>query len=105
MYELCYTLCQFIKQNKENTMKKALLLSVVASTLIMAGGDIEPVAAPIVEESGWDFSGQAVVYYQASDWKANDLFDQGGARANAGLQLRAVNKDVFWGIGGYRRSR
>ena len=38
-------LCQF-KQNKENKMKRALLLSVVASTMMMAGGDIEPVPAP-----------------------------------------------------------
>ena len=82
-------------------MKKTLLLSVVASTLIMAGGDIEPVAVPVVEEvvSGWDFSGQAVVYYQTGDWNGGSLFDQAESRANAGLQLRAVNKDVFWGIG------
>jgi len=80
-------------------MKKTLLLSVVASTLIMAGGDIEPVAVPVVEEvvSGWDFSGQAVVYYQTND--AADLFDQASSKANAGLQLRAVNKDIAWGIG------
>ncbi len=83
-------------------MKKTLLLSVVASTLIMAGGDIEPVAVPVVEEvvSGWDFSGQAVLYYQTTDWAPTvDIFDQAGAKANAGLQLRAVNKDIFWGIG------
>ena len=53
-------------------MKKTLLLSVVASTMIMAGGSIAPVEpvveAPVVAEaSGWDFSGQAVVYYQTSD--------------------------------------
>jgi hypothetical protein len=56
-------------KTRSNTMKKTLLLSVVASTLIMAGGDIEPVAVPVVEEvvSSWDFSGQAVVYYQTLD--------------------------------------
>jgi len=31
-------------------MKRALLLSVVASTMMMAGGDIEPVPAPVVED-------------------------------------------------------
>lgn len=99
-----------IQKIKEITMKKALLLSVVASTMIMAGGDIAPVEpvveAPVVETSGWDFSGQAVVYYQTGDYATApsgaadaDLFDQDGSRASAGLQLRAVNKDVFAGIG------
>ncbi len=94
-------------------MKKALLLSVVASTMIMAGGDIapvEPVVAAPVEVSGWDFSGQAVLYYQTRDvWGNGSLFEQGnladgGNRvgnsiANAGIQLGAVNKDLFYGIG------
>ncbi|SFV59831.1 hypothetical protein MNB_SV-8-54 [hydrothermal vent metagenome] len=85
-------------------MKKTLLLSVVASTMIMAGGDIAPVEpvveTPVVAEaSGWDFSGQAVVYYQTRDNAVNDLFDQEASAADAGLQLRAVNKDVFAGIG------
>jgi len=83
-------------------MKKALLLSVVASTMIMAGGDIAPVE-PVVEApvvaSGWDFSGQAVLYYQTRDSSSLDLFDQNSARANGGLQLRAVNKDLAYGIG------
>jgi len=91
-------------------MKKALLLSVVASVAVMAGGDIAPVPAPVVEEvSGWEFSGQATVWYQTGDYATlgakvggatdADLFDQDGARADFGLQLRAVNKDVFAGIG------
>ena len=87
-------------------MKKTLLLSVVASTMIMAGGDIAPVE-PVVEApapvaaatSGWDFGGQAVLYYQTRDNNASDLFEQDSARANAGVQLRAVNKDVIGGIG------
>jgi len=97
-------------------MKKTLLLSAVASTMIMAGGDIAPVE-PVVETpavavapSGWDFSGQAVVYYQTGDYPtavaaafngatSADLFDQDGSRADFGLQLRAVNKDVVAGIG------
>ena len=94
-------------------MKKALLLSVVASTMIMAGGDIAPVEpvveAPVVAEaSGWDFSGQAVAYYQTSaaegtfdgmTWDNGDLFDEDNSIGNLGLQLRAVNKDVAYGIG------
>jgi len=86
-------------------MKKALLLSVVASTMIMAGGDIAPVE-PVVEApapvatSGWDFSGQAVVYYQTIDtYGATSLFDQASSDADAGFQLKAVNKDVIGGIG------
>ena len=93
-------------------MKKLLILSAAASAVLMAGGDIAPVepavAAPVVEQSsGWDFSGQAVVYYQTDDVKngvlsdgtSDSLFDQGTSRADFGLQLRAVNKDVFAGIG------
>ena len=87
-------------------MKKTLLLSVVASTMIMAGGDIAPVEpvveAPVVEEaaSNWDFSGQAVVYYQTVDAHGNgSLFEQESSKAAAGIQLGAVNKDLFAGIG------
>ena len=85
-------------------MKKTLLLSVVASTMIMAGGDIAPVEpvveTPMVEASGWDFSGQAVVYYQTIDtFGADSVFDQVSSVADAGFQLKAVNKDVIGGIG------
>ncbi len=93
-------------------MKKALLLSVVASTMIMAGGDIEPVAAPVVETSNWEWSGTAKVYYQTMDHKnftvdpsakvvgeSNSMFDKAGSAADAGLQLRVANKDVIAGIG------
>ena len=88
-------------------MKKAVFLSVVTSTMIFAGGDITPVEpiietpAPIImESSDWKFSGQGVVYYQTSDRGANtDLFSQAGSAADAGIQLKAVNKDLFMGFG------
>ena len=77
--------------------------------MIMAGGDIAPVEpvveAPAVEASGWDFSGQGVVYYQTIGDDTNDLFDQGevgefsGAAATAGLKLKVTNNDVLAGIG------
>ncbi|GIU01013.1 hypothetical protein TSL6_15190 [Sulfurovum sp. TSL6] len=91
-------------------MKKTLLLSVVASTMIMAGGDIAPVE-PVVEApaaaAAWEFSGNAVVYYQTDDAvqvsglgaTGGDLFDQDTSAADAGIQLRAANKDVVAGIG------
>jgi hypothetical protein len=86
-------------------MKKTLLLSVVASTMIMAGGDIAPVEpvveAPAVEAAGWEFGGNAVVYYQTADkWYGDySLFDQEASAADAGIQLRATNSDVFAGVG------
>ncbi|MBA1420300.1 MAG: hypothetical protein FAF03_05430 [Epsilonproteobacteria bacterium] len=90
-------------------MKKALLLSVVASTMIMAGGDIAPVEpvveAPVVETSGWDFGGKGVVYYQTNDTigisgaATGDLFSQEASAADAGIQLTATNKDLFAGVG------
>lgn len=96
-------------------MKKALLLSVVASSMIMAGGDIAPVE-PVVETpapaaSGWEFSGTGVVYYQTSDAIPgtvallsggsidDSLFAQDTSFADAGIQLRATNNDVVAGIG------
>ena len=89
-------------------MKKTLLLSVVASTMIMAGGDIAPVE-PVVETpavaaaSDWDFTGQGVVYYQTRDNSnvapEQDLFSQEASSANVGLQFGAVNKDVIGGLG------
>jgi len=97
-------------------MKKTLLLSVVASTMIMAGGDIAPVE-PVAETpvvSGWEFAGQGVVYYQTDDSTfgvfdaaganlgtvgGGDLFDQEQSAADAGIQLRATNNDVIAGIG------
>ncbi len=108
----CYNM-EYSKQFKEITMKKTLLLSVAASTMIMAGGDIapvEPVAdTPAVQEktSGWDFNGQAVVYYQTADnWGNGSVFEQGPADENtgwaaaaAGIQLGAVNKNLLGPIG------
>ena len=89
-------------------MKKVLLLSVVASTMIMAGGDIAPVE-PVVDPaavatsttaaSGWDFNGQGVVYYQTAEAGKGSLFDQENAAAAAGIQLGAVNKNLIGGIG------
>ena len=41
-----------------------------------------------------------MVYYQTGDQAgAVDLFSQESARANAGIQLRAVNSDIAYGIG------
>jgi hypothetical protein len=82
----------------------------------MAGGDIAPVE-PVVEApapvaSGWEFSGNAVGYYQTIDagiaadlgdagtvGYTSDLFDSETAQGNFGVQLRAANKDVVAGIG------
>ncbi|MBL0720984.1 MAG: hypothetical protein JJV88_00190 [Sulfurovum sp.] len=80
-------------------MKKGLLLSVVTSSILMAGGDIapviaEPVVVPVIEsQSMWDFSGQAVLYYQTFDaFGATDfdMFEQEQSMANAGIQLNAI---------------
>ncbi|UFH59050.1 hypothetical protein [Sulfurovum mangrovi] len=100
-------------------MKKALLLSVVASSMIMAGGDIAPVE-PVVEApaevAGWEFSGTAKVYYQTAGQDVtstekymgdvvysgsyeNDIFKQESSAADFGLQLRATNSDLIAGIG------
>jgi len=89
-------------------MKKTLLLSVVASTMIMAGGSIAPVE-PVVEApaaateaaapSSWDFNGQAVVYYQTVEAGQGSLFEQANAAAAAGIQLGATTKNLIGPIG------
>jgi hypothetical protein len=85
-------------------MKKIVLLSVVASSMIMAGGDIqavEPVVEPVeVEASMWDFSGQAVLYTQTVDVQGNeDMFGDQSTYAAAGLQLGATASDLGAGFG------
>jgi len=86
-------------------MKKTLLLSVVASTMIMAGGDIAPVEpvveAPVVAEaSAWNFGGSAVAFTQTVDNSGNSsLFDAANTYSAVGVQLSAVNADIFAGIG------
>ncbi|CUV65648.1 conserved exported hypothetical protein [Sulfurovum sp. enrichment culture clone C5] len=90
-------------------MKKTLLLSMIVSTMIFAGGDIAPVepavVAPVapVAESGWKFSGQGVFYYETSDFYWNgpqqNLFNQDSALANVGLQLTATNDNLVGGVG------
>jgi hypothetical protein len=81
-------------------MKKELLLSVVASTMIFAGGDIAPVepAAP----ASADFWGQIGFYYQAEDidavWGSADFGDEGNNWFGATVVL-GVEKELGYGFG------
>jgi len=73
------------------------LLAALAISGAVAGGNVSPVADVVeaVEATfpQWDFSGQAVLYYQTADaFGAGSLFEQESSRANAGLQLNAVGK-------------
>jgi len=87
-------------------MKKTLLLSVVASTMIMAGGNIAPVEpvveTPVVVEKApaWNFKGQAVAFTQTADsYGAGSLFSSDTTYAAVGVQLSAVNSNLIGGIG------
>ncbi len=77
---------------------KLSLIAALAVSAAVAGGDIapiEPVIEPIVLEEfpQWEFSGQAVLYYQTVDgFGSKDLFAQEAALASAGLQLNAIGK-------------
>lgn len=90
-------------------MKKAMLLSVVTSVLMIAGTAVaadEP-ADKEKEKAKWEFKGQTVLYYQTADgYKGGDLFDQGPrsategwAAAAGGLQFSGSNKDIIGGLG------
>ncbi|RLA77080.1 MAG: hypothetical protein DRG30_01190 [Epsilonproteobacteria bacterium] len=76
-------------------LTKLSLIAAFAISAAVAGGDIlpiEPVVEPIVLEEfpQWEFSGQAVLYYQTLDkFGAEDLFAQEAALASAGIQLNA----------------
>jgi hypothetical protein len=79
-------------------MKKGLLLSVVASTMIFAGGDIAPVepAAP----ASADFWGQIGFRYQAQDFDRTGL-DWGDKINNAfsATVVLGVEKELGYGFG------
>ena len=84
---------------------KLSLIAATAVSMAVAGGNIAPVEpAPVVEETfpQWDFSGQAVLYFQTVDhFGGTDLFAQESNLANAGLQLNAVgNFDHGLSVGG-----
>ncbi|MEA2048415.1 MAG: hypothetical protein U9O64_08235 [Campylobacterota bacterium] len=91
-------------------MKKIVLLSVVASTMIMAGGDIAPVE-PVVEvvaveeASSWNFTGQGVAFMQTRDSLGtaagldSGLFSSATTAVGLGMELGATNSNLFWGIG------
>ncbi len=79
-------------------MKKGLLLSVVASTMIFAGGDIAPVepAAP----ASADFWGQLGFAYQFQDFDAPGF--KLGDKANNNFSVTAVlgvEKELAYGFG------
>ncbi len=88
-------------------MKKGLLLSIVASTVIFAGGDIAPVepaaAAPAADCS--DFYGQVGAFYETNDFNtdvddADDhgLFGKFDSKFNITATI-GVEKEITNGIG------
>jgi hypothetical protein len=89
-------------------MKKtslSLIAMMAIGTSLMAGGDIAPVEravveAAVAETSGWEFSGQAVAYYQTSDaFGYSDIGSGKSTAGTAGLQLNTENKNIAYGFG------
>ncbi len=81
-------------------MKKGLLLSVIASSFVFAGGVVVPPPAEPAPEM-WTFSGQLAAYIQTGDnWGTGDLFDAetGYMNGDFGVQLRA-NGNLGYGFG------
>ncbi len=82
-------------------MKKTILLSIAASTIVMAGGDIAPmkeVAAPVVPvDSTWKFAADVKAIYQTSD---TELY--AGELAETGL-FESGNQEVL-GVSPYNGS-
>ena len=85
-------------------MKKLLLLSIAASAVVFAGGDIKEVVVPETVEvkpcptSNLKWYGQTVLYYQTVENGVavadNELFDGDVSRANAGLKLGVVGSNI-----------
>jgi hypothetical protein len=85
-------------------MKKSLFLSIAASAVLFAGGDIKEVVVPDTVEvkpcptSNLKWYGQAVLYYQTAEAinaaTDNELFDGDVSRANAGIKLGVVGSNL-----------
>ncbi len=87
-------------------MKKTLLLSIAASAVLFAGGEIVPpsepcpIAEPCVEasKSALNWYGQTVLYYQTSELgdaaTNNELFDGDQSAANLGLKLGVTGANL-----------
>jgi len=60
---------------------------------------------PLPKSTSWDFTGQAVFYYQTTDGNGRESLFQadtnkpGFAKGATGLQLLAINRDIIDGIG------
>ena len=80
-------------------MKKVMLLSVVASGLIYAGGDIAPVApvAPKVAPAACDFYGDIGFKFETKG-KSDDLFKKASNKFEISTKL-GVNKQIGYGFG------
>jgi len=75
---------------KITKLSLAAIAAMTITTGAMASGDA----------SEWDFSGQAVVFTQTADGFGDEsLYTKGTTYRAVGGQLRAVNKDLFSGIG------
>ncbi|SHO80457.1 hypothetical protein MNB_SV-15-1175 [hydrothermal vent metagenome] len=86
-------------------MKKLLLLSIAASAVLFAGGDIKEVVVP--EEtpvvpcptSNLKWYGQTVLYYQTQEninaVSDNELFDGDVSKANAGIKLGVTGSNLL----------
>lgn len=92
-------------------MQKILLLSVITSTMMIAGGHIAPengknVFVPELPEimetstSDWTTKGHMVAYYQSNELSgAGDLGSNKTSWLDFAIQLKSENKDLFAGIG------
>lgn len=87
-------------------MKKTLLLSIAASAVLFAGGEIVPpsepcpIAEPCAEasKSALKWYGQTVLYYQTSELGEavanNELFDGDQSAANLGIKLGVTGANL-----------
>lgn len=68
---------------------KLSLVAALAVSAAFAGGDIEPVAAPVVETSPWTFGGDVKLFYSSTNDSDADisLFDQASAMGQAAVGL------------------
>jgi len=86
-------------------MKKGLLLSVIASTMIFAGGDIAPVEPAVVAPAAdcSDFYGQVGAYFRTQATDTAGLFDsEDPTNVYTKFSVTAtigVEKEIFTGIG------
>ncbi len=83
--------------SKMRVERKIIILSALASSMLFAGGEVEPMV-PLLPEKSVDFYGNAGLYYQFQDQGNQDFGDKDNNAFSATITL-AVEGNLFGNLG------